>query len=119
MNRRSFLSILGLAPLAIAIPAPRKTYSFLGSIFRRQDYPFWVGERGFDDLQEAVNAVPEAGTVRIRTGTFVLSKQIFVPASFKGAALLHPEGNVVINGCHFQYLQEMPHVPPILEPSNG
>lgn len=106
MDRRSFLSLLGLAPLAIAIPARRKTYSFLGDIFRRRDYPFWVGQRGFDDLQEAVNAIPENGTVRIRPGTWVIGKHIWVPHHYNGicgpGALLQPEGDVIIQGCTFQ-----------------
>ncbi len=106
MNRRSFLSLLGMAPLAIAIPERKKTYSFLGDIFRRRDYPFWVGDRGFDDLQEAVNFVEKGGSVRIMPGTWVIGKHIWVPHHYNGlcspGALLQPEGDAVIQGCTFQ-----------------
>lgn len=67
MNRRSFLSFLGLAPAAII--APKKTFVFFGNIYRPRGICVVNGIE-YNTIQEAVESIPDGGKIYIREGTY-------------------------------------------------
>lgn len=98
MNRRSFLSLLGLAPI-VAV-APKKSFFFFGNGIFRPRGQFVVDGVDYQTMQEALDVIPKGGTIYLREGTYVLGKTFFAPAHFNLFSVEgHPKSAVV--GCVF------------------
>lgn len=98
MNRRGFLSLLGLAPLALA--APRKSYAFFGDILR----PRRVVIATASELRAALKALPKGGTIYISSGVHIFGEFFEVPSHFNmfGSIATEPAGeSAMISGCVF------------------
>jgi hypothetical protein len=97
MHRRSFLSLLGLTPVAAVVP--KKSFFFFGGIFRPRGQ-FVVNGVEYQTMQEALDNIPRGGTVYLREGTYVFGKSFFAPEHFGLFSIEgHPKSAVI--GCVF------------------
>lgn len=94
MHRRSFLSLLGLAPV-VAV-APKKSFFFFNGLYRPRGQ-FIVDGIEYQTMQEALDSIPKGGTIYLREGTYILGQSFFAPEHFSIEG--HPDSAVI--GCVF------------------